>query len=346
MRPYSCLLLIAIAACAPAGVDGQDMAAGAIRTLSLVAGGLGGSGSADGIGAAAGFSSPSGVAADGAGNLYVADTTNDTIRKVVLATGVVSTLAGAVGMPGSADGTGAAARFAGPVGMAADSAGNLYVADSGNHTIRKIVLATGAVSTLAGAAGMSGSTDGTGTAARFYNPSGVAADSAGNLYVADTTNYTIRKVVLATGVVSTLAGAARMPGSADGTGIVARFDIPYGVAADSAGNLYVANPSAIRKIVLATGVVSTLAGAARMPGSTDGTGTTARFSIPYGVAADEAGNLYVADHFNSTIRRVSLPDSSVTTFAGVVGQTGIKLGLLPASSHPKRPSNRTGMTAA
>jgi sugar lactone lactonase YvrE len=134
------------------------------------------------------------VATDGAGNIYVTDTNSQTIRKVVLQSGVVSTLAGTAGMSGSVDGTGAAARFNQPEGVAADGAGNLYVADSNNDTIRKIVMESGVVTTLAGAAGMPGSADGTGAAARFQYPFGVALDGTGNLYGADCDNNTIRNV--------------------------------------------------------------------------------------------------------------------------------------------------------
>ena len=176
--------------------------------------------------------------------------------------GVVTTLAGLAGSQGSADGTGSAARFAWPIGVAVDSTGNVYVADNGNDTIRKVTPA-GVVTTLAGLAGSSGSADGTGSAARFYGPSGVAVDSAGNVYVADTGNYTIRKVTPA-GVVTTLAGLAGTEGSADGTGSAARFSYPSGVAVDSAGNVYVADTgnNTIRKVTPA-GVVTTLAGTRR-----------------------------------------------------------------------------------
>src|SRR5262249_15425492 len=175
---------------------------------------------------------------------------------------VVTTLAGAAGMPGSADGTGADARFDAPWGVAVDSAGNVYVADRYNDTIRKIT-AVGVVTTLAGTAGMVGGADGAGAAARFFYPTGVAVDSAGNIYVADNDNYTIRKIT-AIGVVTTLAGTAEARGSADGTGANARFSGPVAVAVDSAGNVYVAdgpNNFTIRKIT-AAGEVTTLAGTA------------------------------------------------------------------------------------
>ena len=139
-----------------------------------------------------------------------------------------STFAGKAGMPGSADGTGSAARFTSPSEVAFDSANNLYVADTGNHTIRKITSA-GVVSTFAGSPGVPGSADGTGSAARFYSPIGVSLDSAGNLYVGDADNDTIRKITPA-GIVTTLAGKAGEVGSADGTGSNARFSSPRGVA--------------------------------------------------------------------------------------------------------------------
>src|SRR5204863_356 len=134
----------------------------------------------------------------------------------------LSLLAGGLGGPGNIDGTGAAARFAKPYGVAADGAGNLFVADNQNNTIRRIVIATGAVTTLAGTAGQYGNVDATGAAAPFNYPSGVASDGAGNLYVVDDGNDTIRKIVIATAAVTTLAGGVRQEGSTDGTGYDAR----------------------------------------------------------------------------------------------------------------------------
>ncbi|MEZ4364380.1 MAG: hypothetical protein R3B48_29665 [Kofleriaceae bacterium] len=189
------------------------------------------------------------------------------------------------------------------------------------------------MTTLAGASGMQGGADGTGAAARFAFPWGVAVDSAGTVYVADSGNSTIRKVTAA-GVVTTLAGTAGMLGSADGTGAEARFQIPLGVAVDSAGNVYVADQSnsTIRKVT-AAGVVTTLAGTAGMRGSADGTGAAARFAFPLGVAVDSAGNVYVADRGNSTIRKVTAA-GVVTTLAGRAGMTGITLGTTPGFAFP------------
>ncbi|WP_184338484.1 NHL domain-containing protein, partial [Prosthecobacter vanneervenii] len=282
-------------------------------TWTTLAGSLGGVGSQDRTGAQASFYYPFGTAVDSSGSMYVADTFNHTIRKVTSA-GVVSTLAGSAGESGSADGTGSVARFNNPTGVAVDSAGNVYVADKYNHTIRKVTSA-GVVSTLAGSAGVKGSTDDTGSAARFFSPSGVAVDSAGNVYVADLGNHTIRKVTAA-GVVSTLAGSAGVIGSVDDTGSAASFNIPSGVAVDSAGNVYVADSgnSVIRKVTEA-GVVSTLAGSTEATGSMDGTGSAARFNNPSGVAVDSAGNVYVADGGNSTIRKVTSA-GVVSTLAG------------------------------
>ena len=275
-----------------------------------------GQGSADGTGSAARFANPWGVAADTSGNLYVADTDNHTIRKITTA-GVVTTFAGLPGVSGSMDGTGSGARFYQPQGMAVDCAGNVYVADTGNYTIRKITSA-GAVTTLAGAPGISGSTDATGGSARFYEPEGIAVNSTGTLiYVADTWNHTIRQVTSG-GAVSTFAGSAGNSGTNNGTGSSAQFYQPQGVAVDGVGNVYVSDTGnqTIRKIT-SSGVVTTLAGSA----GTYGTGAGAQFWVPQGLALDSANNLYVADSFNSTVRKVT-PGGVVTTIAGTGGSFG------------------------
>ena len=290
---------------------------GAVTTL---AGSAGQNGSADGTRSAARFNSPSGVTVDSVGNVYVADNGNNTIRKVT-PSGVVTTVTGQAGSYGSADGTGSAARFSSPRSLALDDAGNLYVSDYDNNTIRKVTPG-GAVTTLAGLAGGGwGNQDGIGPAALFGNPSGVAVDDQGNAYVTDTDNHTIRKIS-PSGEVTTLAGKADNRGSEDGTGTAARFFSPTSVAVDSAGILYVADNdnSTIRKITPA-GEVTTLAGTAGNTGSADGTGPTAQFYFPYGLAVDSAGVVYVADTFNNTIRRVT-PAGDVTTLAGLAGAAG------------------------
>ena len=209
------------------------VATGVVTTLA----GSGTLGNADGTGVAAQFNYPMGVAVDGSGNVYVADQNNNRIRKIVVATGVVTTLAGNSAQ-GNADGTGAAAQFSSPNGVAVDGSGNVYVADLNNNRIRKIVVATGVVTTLAGSS-TAGSGDGTGAAAQFNSPRGVAVDGSGNVYVAEQSNTHIRKIVVATGVVSTLAGSTS--GYTDGTGAVAQFSNPSGVAVDGSGTVYVAD---------------------------------------------------------------------------------------------------------
>ena len=264
------------------------------------------SGNTNGTGTAAKFNSPSGVAVDSSGHVYVGDYNNHRIRKISPA-GVVTTFAGS--SSGYMDGTGTAAQFNRPSGVAVDSSGYVYVADTFNHRIRKIS-PTGVVSTLAGSS--SGYMDGTGTAAQFNNPSGVAVDSSGNVYVADRINHRIRKID-STGVVTTLAGSTST-GDDDGTGTAAKFNQPYGVAVDSSGHVYVADRinHRIRKIS-PTGVVTTLAGSSS--GYMDGTGTAAQFSWSAGVAVDSSGHVYVADSNNHRIRKIS-PTGVVSTFAG------------------------------
>lgn len=295
----------------------------ALGDVTTLAGTAGVSGGTDSTNSAASFKTPSGVAVDTAGNIYIADYGNHTIRKVTAA-GSVSTLAGLAGSAGSADGPGATARFSSPAGVAVDSAGNVYVADTANSTLRKIT-SGGVVSTLAGTAGSFGSADGTGAAAQFFLPFGVAVDSGGTVYVADTYNQTIRKVT-AGGVVTTFAGLKGAPGSADGTGTAAQFRSPRSVAVDSAGNVFVADydNDVIRKIS-ASGVVITLAGMAGSQGSTDADGTSARFRGPSGVAVDIAGNLYIADSGNHTIRR-GLKPSAPAISTQPVSQTIIPNG--------------------
>ncbi|HWG76325.1 MAG TPA: NHL repeat-containing protein [Steroidobacteraceae bacterium] len=283
---------------------------GVVRTLA----GSRSQGDADGIGSAASFYYPESVALDSAGNVFVADHDNNQVRKITPA-GAVTTLAGS-GEKGDADGSGRAATFDGPEGVAVDKSGNVYVADYGNNAIRKITPA-GVVTTLAGL-GAPGNADGTGSAASFNGPEGVAVDNSGNVYVADYGNNAIRKVTPA-GAVTTLAGSGAQ-GNADGHGRAASFNGPEGVAVDSAGDVYVADygNNEIRKITPA-GVVTTLAGSGAK-GAADGTGRAASFDGPEGIAVDSAGNVYVGDEFNNEIRKVST--AGVVTTLAVSGAEG------------------------
>jgi len=328
------------------GATALSQSTNVVLSMTTLAGQPGTRGYADGTGNAARFYGPAGIVVDAAGNLYVADTCNSTIRKITPA-GVVSLFVGTPYDPesnrigiGSTDGTGTNAKFylgagvssdgtpygppaftqIGSINLAMDSSGNIYVADTLSNTIRKITSA-GVVTTLAGLAPQEGSTDGVGSNARFLSPIAVAVDGSGNVFVADSGNGTIRKIT-STGVVTTFAGSPRTSGSTDGSGANARFNSINGLAADSAGNVYVAdtNNHTIRKIN-PTGLVSTLAGSAGAKGSSDGFGNQARFNGPTALALDSSGYLYVADTGNNTIRRVS-PTGAVSTLAGLAAGRG------------------------
>ncbi len=313
-------------------------------SVSTFAGQPGTRGAADGAGTAARFFGPSGIVADGSGGFYVADALNNTIRRITSA-GVVTTIAGGnineiseVPERGYNDGTGRDALFStgiavtagtggplisanyGALTMARDSAGNIYLADTLNHVIRKIT-PTAVVTTLAGSGGM-GSANGTGSAAQFSVPYGVAVDPSGNVYVSDSGNNMIRKITPA-GVVTTFAGLdGSNAGSKDGAGVDARFSNPTGIVADSTGVLYVSdsNNHTIRKIST-SGNVSTFAGTSGSTGSSDGLGSLARFNKPSGLTIDSAGNLYVIDTGNGTVRKIT-SNGIVSTIAGLAGNTG------------------------
>ncbi|TFF33315.1 DUF6443 domain-containing protein [Mucilaginibacter psychrotolerans] len=277
-----------------------------------------------GSGTTSDFNHPIGLVADQSGNIYVADRLNYRIRKIT-PSGIITTIAGS-GVQGSANGTGTAASFGLPNSVAVDAAGNIFVADGFNNMIRKITTA-GVVTTFAGST-TAGYVNGTGTAARFNNPFGIAIDGSGNLYVAEAGNHTVRKITTA-GVVTTWAGNGTA-GFVNGNGSTARFNLPLSVATDSYGRVYVAdgNNNAIRMID-ASGYVSTLAGSGSA-GSANGYMAAATFNHPAGIAVDNAFNVYVGDEVSNKIRRIS-PDGNVITLSGT-GTSGSSNGASTTSS--------------
>ena len=287
---------------------------GQVKTIA----GSGTAGALDGIGLSAQFNNTCGVVSDASSNLYVLDYASCNIKKITIATGQVTTIAG-TGAAGSVNGIGTAASFNYPMGLAIDPAYKyLYVSCLSDHLIRRVEIATNTVTTFGGIAGSSGSTDGAFGVAKFNAPKGLVVDPTGTyLYVSGGADNKIRRIEIVTGIVSTLAGSGTA-GSADGTGIAATFNGPRGITIDAANqNLYVTDYAAnkIRKIVIATGVVTTLAGTGT-PAFADGIGTAASFNAPFGITIDSNGNLFVCDVTNNRIRKIIIATGEVSTFAG------------------------------
>ncbi|PWU20034.1 MAG: hypothetical protein C5B50_04900 [Verrucomicrobia bacterium] len=310
----------------------RTMALAQPYTVTTIAGSAINPGTVDGTNSAAAFTAPAGLALDSSGTVFVTD--GDSLRTVtnVGTNWVVQTVLGIINIHGFVDGTNSVVRFNDPWGVAADAAGNLYVADTKNNAIRKVFRAgtNWMVTTIAGPAPQfnapSGSADGTNNSARFNRPISLAVDSATNIYVADTSNQTVRAISpLGTNwVVTTIAGSVGSAGSADGTNSNARFSLPNALVADPSGNLFVADfgNNCIRKMSRSgtNWIVTTFAGSTNA-GSADGMGTNARFNAPQYVALDSTEHLFVADFGNSTIRRIS-PAGLVTTVAGMPGVSG------------------------
>lgn len=272
-------------------------------------------GQADGTGTSATFNGPQGIVATGNGILFVADSTNNIIRQIVVSSGVVTRLAGGGGAntntAGTTDGTGTAALFSNPVGIAYDGTSTLYVADMNNHKIRSIVINTAVVNTVAGS-GTAGNNDATGPAASFNYPAGITFTS-GRLFVADSVNNVIRQISTSNNAVVTVAGGGasggRAAGFANATGVAALFNALSGLSADSAGNVFVADyaNNAIRKFVVASAAVTTVSGVfGTSPGSIDGQCASATFNGPYGIVAS-GGKLFVVDTSNHLVRTISNP---------------------------------------
>jgi sugar lactone lactonase YvrE len=297
-------------------------AAAQVSTLA----GSGVSISSDGKGAAAAFGNPVGIVVEKSDTLLVSEQSNR-VRKVT-ADGNVTTFAGS-GANASVDGNGTTASFTGLLGVALDASGNAYVAEGAGGRIRMIT-PTADVSTVAGS-GVPGSADGIGTAAQFLAPDALAIDSAGNIYVAETTGCVIRKITQPGNNVTTLAGTSGTCAFADGQGAAASFNGPSGIAVDAADNLFVADAGNARiRMITPTGVVTTFAGSAAT-GTTDGTGSAASFVFPSGVAFDVEGNLYVVDAIAHLLRRIT-PAGAVSTLAGQANVGGAQDGIGAAAT--------------
>ena len=270
------------------------------------------------------FFSPQGIACEPAGRIYTADTNNHSIR-LTTPDGLTVTYAGKPGEPGSQDGPPGIARFNSPRGMVRLADGSLLVADTLNHTIRRIN-PQGTISTMAGAAGMSGSENGPSAGARFNRPNALAVDRHGSIYIADSLNQCIRRIAT-DGEVVTFAGQAGSAGSVDGPAATARFRSPRSLTVAPDGAVIVADTGnhIIRRIA-PDGVVTTLAGLDGVEGFADGMGASARFRLPAGVAAAPDGNLFISDTASQLIRRLA-PDGSVTTLAGSATLSGWEDGV-------------------
>lgn len=310
----------------------------ALGRVATLAGMNGPRGWRDGPASTARFFDPSEIVAEPGGSLLVLDPSNQRLRRIAV-DGTVTTVAG--GLWGGDDGQGTTARMAWPQALARDTAGNVYIADTSNHTIRKMTPA-GFVSTLAGKAGEAGSRDGNGVEARFQGPRGIAVDASGNVYVADTGNYLLRRIA-PDGRVSTVAGnAGTCCNPVDGQGDQARFGWPSGLAVDAQGNVYVADEisHAIRRVT-PQGQVSTIAGALNSPGHNDDQHPYARLNSPRSLALDANGNLYVADYSNGVIRRIT-PGGFVSTVVGVPGQAVLGTGTGAPINKPRGVAVRPG----
>jgi sugar lactone lactonase YvrE len=307
-----------------AGLIGCFSSSGSGGTITTVAGTAGNAGYAGDAAAAtsAKLDNPRKIALDSSGNLYIADTVNNAIRKVTASTGIITTVAG-IGTPGNSGDNGVATKAAlnSPNGVAVDSSGNIYIADTGNNVIREVSASSGVIERVAGkgTSGYSGD-EGYATSATLNSPNGVALDSSGDIYIADTNNDVIRKVTASNDIITTVAGSGSAGYSGDkGAATSAKLTIPDSVAVDSSGNIYIADTgnNVIREVSASSGDITTIAGDGTSGYSGDnGAATSAKLSIPNGVAVDSSGNTYVADTGNNVIREIVASSSEIKTVAG------------------------------
>ena len=305
-----------------AGVRRVDASTGVITTVAGT--GTPGYSGDGGPATAAAINRPSGIAADPAGDLFIADAQNSVVREVVASTGVITTVAGTgpAGFGGDG-GPAAAAQLNGPGGLAVDAAGDLFIADGGNGRVREVAASTGVITTVAGtgAAGFGGD-GGPAAAAQLNGPGGLAVDAAGDLFIADVGNYRLREVTGTTGVISTIAGNGSYGDGGDGgPATAATIGLFGGLAADPAGNVYLSNHLRIRRVDRTTDIITTFAGNGARSfnfgySGDGGPGLTAQLNAPSSVAVDPAGNLYIADSENNRIRKVDGATGVITTVAG------------------------------
>lgn len=265
---------------------------------------------------------PTSAVMDTAGNLYIAETNNNVVRRVAAGTGVITTVAGS-GIAGYSGDGGAAtkAQLSGPWSLALDTAGNLYIADSSNHVVRRVSAGTGVISTYAGNGNATyGGDNGPAINASLSFPEGIAFDGSGNLYIADIGSARVRKVAADTGIIITVAGTGSYGYSGDnGPATSANLAGPAGIAIDASGNLYLAdvNNNRIRKVAAGTGIITTVAGNGTVGYSgDDGPAISAELDGPNGVTVDTAGNLYIADTYNMVIRKLAVANGTISTVAG------------------------------
>jgi sugar lactone lactonase YvrE len=301
---------------------------GIALVATLLLAGCGSSGGISSISSTVGvLSDPRGLAVDSFRNLYIADAGHHEIAEVSRSTGLLTVIAG-TGLPGYSGDIGLAtkAQLNFPQGVAVDSSGNLYIADTGNNVIREIVASSGVISTIVG------------VGAQLKGPQAVALDSSGNLYIADTGNNVIRKVVLSTGVITTVAGngtqcnpAISAPCGDGGPATSATLNTPADVKVDSSGNLYIADQSNFVIREVSGGNIATVAGSYVSGGgcqslittcSNGGPATSAVLNNPQAVAVDSSGNIYIADTGNNVVRKVSGGTISTVVGNGTAGYSG------------------------
>ncbi len=299
-----------------------DVAIGAGIITTVAGTGAQGYGGDGGPAVGAPLNFPTGVAADTAGNLFIADAGNNRVRRVDAATGVITTVAGTGESDHNGDGIPAtAANLGNPIGVAVDAAGNLFIADYGNNRVRRVDTATGFITTVAGTGiGGYGGDGGPAAGASLLSPAAVAVDAVGNLFIADQGNYRVRRVDAVTGVITTVAGSdVQGYGGDGGPATDAALITPTGVAVDAAGNLFIADSynSRVRRVDAVTGVITTVAGTSGAGfGGDGGPAAAAPLAYPAAVAVDAAGNLFITDSGNGRVRRVDAVTGLISSVAG------------------------------